>query len=339
MIKNLLQDWAALKDNPKAALCSVIQWKGSVPRKDYPMMLVLDDGSILGTIGGGSMELKVTQSALAILQKNAVELFDFDMTGDDVDAEIGLCGGSLKVLVEPFTQALQKFYQDMLGLADDNQNLMVKLEFNRDTPLQVDRQFLDGKKSINESDKHLQARLQNIFENQRTGFFEHKDTCYLVWQTFTPPTIHLFGAGHVGQATAELAHFNDLDVIVYDDRAELMTPERFPCARQVKIGFPLIREDVFIIPENDFVLIASREHKHDRELLSKLLQTPPRYIGLVSSARKWQLLSQSLLEAGVPEETLAQVHAPVGIDIQAQTVSEIAVSIISEIIKTYRKPQ
>ncbi|MBT3253723.1 MAG: XdhC family protein [Candidatus Marinimicrobia bacterium] len=336
MIKALLNQWKSLGDGRIAMLCSVVQWKGSVPRKDYPMMLVLDDGTLLGTIGGGSMELKVSQAAQKMISKPSSTLFDFDMTGNDVDADVGLCGGTLKVLVEPFSPELETFYSDMLQQSALNMKLMVKLHMSGDAPTQVLRQIVTSRRDIEETEVELEKRLKSIFENQLTRSLVSGDSLYLMWQVFSPPMLHIFGAGHVGQAVAQLAHFNELQVKVYDDRTKLITPERFPHAERLQTEFPINREAISHIPKRDFILIASREHKHDRQLLSHALDISARYIGLVSSARKWKLLSENLHSGGFTQEALAKVHAPVGIDIDAQTVPEIAISILSEIISVYR---
>ena len=299
-------------------------------------MLVLDDGSLLGTIGGGSMELKVSQAALAMNSTSSATLFDFDMTGTDVNANVGLCGGTLKVLVEPFSAELEVFYQNMLLQFAENPKLMVKLHIAGASAVQVKRQIVTSRKAIAETDADLEERLRSIFENQLTRSLIHNESLYLMWQVFAPPTLHIFGAGHVGQSVAQLAHFNELQVKVYDDRTGLITPERFPYAERLKTEFPIKREALAHIPEQDFILIASREHKHDRELLAQAINISARYIGLVSSARKWKLLSENLHSTGIALEDLARVHAPVGIDIDAQTVPEIAVSILAEIISVYR---
>jgi len=336
MLEVLLQQWSR-KRAQKAVLCSVIEWKGSVPRKDYPMMLVLEDGSILGTIGGGSMELKVTKAATDLIGKSHSHLFNFDMTGTDVHADVGLCGGTLKVLVEPFSAKLQEFYNNMLKQMAENRKLMVQVSLNSTDEVTVNRRLITKRLDISETDPVLRNIVQQIYENQQTKAFEYAEHRYLIWQPFTPPVIHIFGAGHVGQSVATLAHFNDLQVRVYDDRSELMTSARFPHAKMIKIRFPIKWEDVPAIDVHDFVLIASREHKHDRELLSGLLKTPPKYIGLVSSSRKWKILGESLSSSGITDEAISKVHAPVGLNISAQTVPEIAISIMSEIIGVYRR--
>lgn len=336
MIETLLAQWQTRGNKNKAVLCSVVEWKGSVPRKDYPMMLVLEDGTLLGTIGGGSMELKVSRAAMEMISSSEATLLDFDMTGKDVDADIGLCGGTLRVLVEPFSSGLELFYHDMLHQAAKNSKQMVQITIQSGEPVHINRNIVSSPQDISASEQNLEKRLRDNFEAQLSKSFVYGNSLYLMWQPFSPPTLHIFGAGHVGQAVAELAHFNQLQVKVYDDRMELMTPERFPYAERLQTEFPINREAFSGIPDSDFILVASREHKHDRQLLIHSLNIPAHYIGLVSSARKWKILSDSLLSYGISREALAKVHAPVGIDIDAQTVPEIAISILSEIIAVYR---
>lgn len=339
MIKPLLKQWFDLADDQQAVLCSVVEWNGSVPRKDYPLMLVLTDGSILGTIGGGSMELKVTTAARALMGQSKTQLLNFDMTGTDVQADIGLCGGTLNVLVEPFSQSLQDFYSSMMDQMSPSQNAMVMLSVDSAQNYLVNRQLISQRKELHNPDDEVQTKLQNIFENQKSQSFTSGDHHYLMWQPFSPPTIHIFGAGHVGQAVADIAHFNELSVNVYDDRTQLLTPDRFPYAQLVSTVFPIKWGDIPPINSSDFVLIASREHRHDHELLTGILKSQPGYVGLVSSSRKWKILSESLLADGVDPKAVAKVHAPVGLNIDAQTVPEIAISILSEMIATYRGVQ
>ena len=337
MIGPLIQLWAKEQDPKIAVLCSVIEWKGSVPRKDFPLMLVLEDGRTLGTIGGGSMELKVTRSALEMMGQTTANVFDFDMSGTDVQADLGLCGGTLKVLVEPFTEDLQKFYADLNDQMSEYPETMVLLSFSPFQTQGVQRNLIQHAQDLAGPEPETLERLRQMFKRRKTSALTEGDTHFLLWQPFSPPALHIFGAGHVGQAVAQLTHLNDIVTHVYDDRRELLTSERFPHATRHDTQFPMVWDKLPLIPGSDFVLIASREHKHDGELLAGLLQTPREYVGLVSSTRKWELLSRSLLAAGIPAEVLARVHAPVGLGIEAETVPEIAISIMAEIIAQYRK--
>jgi len=150
----------------------------------------------------------------------------------------------------------------------------------------------------------------------------------------TLPRVRLVivGAGHVGQAVAALAAQADFDVWVVDDRHQYANPERCPTARRLIVGpidevLPALE-----ISPHTYALIVTRGHGHDQEALYHLAPTAAPYVGLIGSSRKIKMIYESLREAGVSDEALARVAAPVGVDIGSQTVPEIAISIVAELI-------
>jgi xanthine dehydrogenase accessory factor len=149
------------------------------------------------------------------------------------------------------------------------------------------------------------------------------------------PRLHVFGAGHVGAAVAGLAVQLGIETLVYDDRQELLTEERLPGTRPTH----LIPSDPWEHPPyelGDYVVLASRSHRYDHQLLTKILQDAPNYIGVLASSRKWTLMHAALLTEGFPADLLDRVNAPVGLPINSQTVPEIAVSILAQIVSHYR---
>ncbi|HJT75583.1 MAG TPA: XdhC family protein, partial [Gemmataceae bacterium] len=148
-------------------------------------------------------------------------------------------------------------------------------------------------------------------------------------------TLLLVGGGHVGQAVARLAAEVDFEVWVLDDRAPFVSPERFPAARRRLVGEigPALRELVAAgITPSTYAVILTRGHAHDEEALYHLAPTPAGYVGMIGSRRKIKLIYDDLLARGIPEEALDRVHAPLGFAIGSQTVPEIAVSIVAELI-------
>jgi xanthine dehydrogenase accessory factor len=148
-------------------------------------------------------------------------------------------------------------------------------------------------------------------------------------------TLLLVGGGHVAQAVTRLAAEVDFDVWVLDDREAYASPQRFPAAQRRFVGDigatlkELVRTEV---GPSVYALIVTRGHSHDEEALYHLAQAPASYVGMIGSRRKIRLIFEDLLARGVPEEALARVHAPLGFDIGSQTVPEIAVSIVAELI-------
>ena len=142
----------------------------------------------------------------------------------------------------------------------------------------------------------------------------------------------IVGAGHVGQAVGSLAAQADFDVWVVDDRHQYANAERFPTARRILVGpIEQVLGSLEVTPRT-YALIVTRGHGHDQEALYHLAPTPASYVGLIGSRRKIRLIFEGLREQGIAEDHLSRVTAPVGFDIGSQSVIEIAISIVAELI-------
>lgn len=149
-------------------------------------------------------------------------------------------------------------------------------------------------------------------------------------------TIFVVGCGHVGSAVVELARWLGFRVVATDDRAELATPELLPHA-DVVVGGPIEHAlEAAPIHTNTDVVVVTRNVQVDLEILPTLLAAGARSIGVMGSTRRWATTRARLEEAGVEPEVLDRVRAPIGIDLRAETPAEIAVSIMSEIIRSRR---
>jgi xanthine dehydrogenase accessory factor len=129
-----------------------------------------------------------------------------------------------------------------------------------------------------------------------------------------------------------LAAQSDFDVWIIDDRQQYANRDRFPTAQRILVG-PI--EDVLHtldVNRRTYALIVTRGHGHDQEALYHLAATPAAYVGLIGSRRKIRLIFEGLREMGVSDRDLRRVAAPVGLDIGSQSVTEIAISIVAELI-------
>ncbi len=149
------------------------------------------------------------------------------------------------------------------------------------------------------------------------------------------------GAGHIGQALCRLAFDLDFDVAVLDDRDDLL--ERFipdPARRVVgPIDETIVAEP---IDDGTYIVIVTRGHRHDEQVLKAVAGQPARYIGMIGSRRKVKLTFDELRLTGVPEEALQRVRAPIGLDIGSVTVNELALAIAAQLVEArragYRSP-
>lgn len=149
----------------------------------------------------------------------------------------------------------------------------------------------------------------------------------------TRPRLLILGAGHVGQTLARMARELDLQVVVFDDREDQASPDRFPPDVKAVCG-PFEKAMEILKPApGDYIAIMTYKFTLDEEVLHASLQTPARYIGMIGSDLKCMRVMNDLEDRGVAKEQLERVRAPIGIDIGAHTPAEVAVSILAQIVK------
>jgi len=146
------------------------------------------------------------------------------------------------------------------------------------------------------------------------------------------PEAYIFGAGHVGQCVARLAHEVGFRVHVVDDREKFANVERFGPDIDVIVDDIPAWLQARTLPPTAYAVIVTRGHRHDLDALRALTANPLRYLGLIGSKAKVKRIFDVLVEEGLGPDRLGRVHAPIGLDIGAITPQEIAVSIVAELI-------
>jgi xanthine dehydrogenase accessory factor len=150
------------------------------------------------------------------------------------------------------------------------------------------------------------------------------------------PTLLIAGAGHVGAAVAKLAVGLDYRVVVIDDRADLLDVSRLPPPIETVAGEIQSSLHDWPIDANTYVIVVTRGHIHDEQALHGVIDSPAKYVGMIGSRRKIKVIFEDLEDLGVPRSKLDQVHTPIGLNIGAVTVPEIAVSIAAELTQVRR---
>ena len=147
-------------------------------------------------------------------------------------------------------------------------------------------------------------------------------------------TIYLVGAGHVSREIARISNHIDFQTIVIDDRIEFANQQRFPDADEIIVcpGYSGVFGEA-PIDRDSFIIIVTRGHHFDKEVLAQALKTPAGYIGMIGSRKKRDTIYQALLTEGFKSHDLARVQCPIGLAIDAETPSEIAVSIVAQLIQ------
>jgi xanthine dehydrogenase accessory factor len=334
---------ATLAAGRSCAWCAVVATRGSTPRKPGAAMIVFPDGGQSGTLGGGCVEAEVKRRALGVLHAGGgradVQRFDLDDVRGWDDGLI--CGGQMTILIHPLapggTRGEGEYHTRLRTLTEEGKGFTEAVVVDDNGPLAVgDRYLFDAEGTVlawvaDQSCPEMVATHLPPLGGRRTALTK-RGIAYLA----TPAriTLLLVGGGHVSQAVAGLAASADFRIWVLDDRDSFASQERFPAAERIvvgDIGRKLSEIGPSLTPDC-YALIMTRGHNHDEEALGHLASTACGYVGMIGSKRKVRLIFEDLATRGVRPEHLKRVRAPVGVAIGSQTVPEIAVSIVAELI-------
>ena len=337
-----------VQEGQPCVLATVVRTKGSTPQKSGAMLLVRQDGTGVGTLGGGCVEGDIWFAAKEILRNQGGPEFKNYYLNEDIAARDGLvCGGTMYFYLEPLwegtdfaqigSEVLNAYeggepvaLATVVNVPEGDTNLGAKLLLRIDGSVAGSL----GSAELDQPAVEVAQRIADLGSVE--SFITEQGTEVFVEGFTTPPTLIMVGGGHVGKATADLAKMLGYRVFIVDDRPEFANDERYPYAEQTLVtGYEGWSEHL-TINVNSFVVVATRGHRYDDLALESALSTRARYIGLLGSRRKTLMIYQRLLQQGTPLERLKQVHAPVGLDIGALTPEELAVSIMSEIIMVRR---
>lgn len=146
------------------------------------------------------------------------------------------------------------------------------------------------------------------------------------------PKLLIAGGGHVGYAIYEMAALLDFDIVVFEDREEFLTKDRFPKASELVLGDMKDNLKDYPIDDNTYITIVTRGHAYDEECLEVVVGSDAKYIGAMGSKKKVITMMNNLKDKGIAQEQLDKAYAPIGLKLSNETPEEIAVSIISEIL-------
>jgi xanthine dehydrogenase accessory factor len=337
-----------LSDGQPCVLATVVRTQGSTPQKSGAMLLVREDGTGVGTLGGGCVEGDIWFAAREILHNHGGPEFKNYYLNEDIAARDGLvCGGTMYFYLEPFwegtdfleigAQVLEAYEGgDAVALATVVNVTAGATNLGAKLLLRLDGSVAGSLGSSQLDEKATAVGEQVAQVGAVESFTTDEGTEVFVEGFTTPPTLVMVGGGHVGKATADLAHKLGYRVLLVDDRPEFANEERFPYAEQTLVTGYGSWADHLTVNVNSYVVVATRGHRYDDMALESALSTKARYIGLLGSRRKTLMIYQRLLQQGIPLERLRQVRAPIGLDIGGLTPEELAVSIMSEIIMVRR---
>ena len=349
-----------LEQGKPFALATVINVRGSTPREVGAKMIVRDDGQF-GTIGGGCGEAEVFRKARLLLDdRDSARMAEVDLTGDFDQQEIGTCGGLMDVLIERWTPDVDlTLARKLAGAASENRPAALVTVIDPG-----DRGTTAGSRVVvdpGERDSDALSRvglppyaLEQISEraaDSHPGLLEVDAEGGLRHTTRLEPAgrarifvdpitgaqhLIILGAGHIAQPLASFASMLGFHVTVIDDRAQFANRERFPTANEIIVKPFVSAVDSLKLNRHCYVVSVTRGHAYDEEAVRAALKQPCGFVGMIGSRRRVRTTLERIEASGIPRERVNEVHAPLGLDIGAETPAEIAVAIIAEIIRERR---
>ncbi len=323
-------------------LATVAQTKGSAPRKPGSSAIICSEGLFSGTIGGGAVENQVLQKAKECFLSGDPGYERYDMDHDMHLDDGPICGGQMEVLIDASPSVHLETFRELAGSLKINKRgwLVTSLSPESGGKVQITRSWIsveDGFQlpgnavgySLPTATGQSNERFLNVLSTEEDL---PRSRC-LAELILPPPHLFIAGAGHIGKALTHLGHWLGFNVTVWDDREHLADKKLLPEASCVLTGDFKEALDNIRIDRDTYIVLVTRGHASDALVLKEIIHSGAAYIGMIGSRRKTAQMRTHFLEnRWATEEEWSRVHAPVGIDIGAETVPEIAVSIAAELV-------
>ena len=301
-------------------LVTVIASSGSTPRRAGARMLVGKEGRICGTIGGGAVEYRSEKIAGEVLREKSSRNHNFTLTKDDVQNLGMICGGACNV----FFHYLSAGDTAATSLAEE-----AEAGWGKDLWLISD---IGNGGRLSLADKSSETLAPYLSRHPK--WLQENGLNLYIEQICDSGRVYVFGGGHVAQELVPVLEHIGFRCAVMDDREEFATQALFPTAQQVILGDFRRIFDYLHIGEQDYVCVMTRGHAFDTVVLAQVLKCHPCYCGVIGSKRKAAGIRRVLKEEyGITDAELELVTTPIGLDIQAETPAEIAISIAAQMLQ------
>ncbi|HEV2010913.1 MAG TPA: XdhC/CoxI family protein [Candidatus Limnocylindria bacterium] len=325
---------AWLAAGERVAIATVVRVTGSAPRPAGATLIACAGARIAGSVSNGCVEAAVYEQAMAVLEAGRARLVNYGIS-DEFAFTVGLsCGGAIDVLVEP----VGAFHREALdAIRNDRPVVLVRA---------IDPADRVGTVAILRDDQAsgwpdelrplevpaLAASVVGAPRLVQAPLADGREGTFFLEAIAAPRLLLIVGATHVGQALARLAKTLGFRVVVADPRASLANTDRFPDADEIVGAWP---DDAIarIGPRaSASIVLLAHDPKFDRPGLVAALRTPAGYVGAIGSRRTNEERFAWLRAQGFSDADLGRIHAPVGLDIGAQTAEETALAILAEVV-------
>ncbi len=332
----------------KNILATVIDLKGSGYRLPGAKMLIAGNGDAFGTVSGGCLESDVLERARKILQTNKAEILIYDTT-ENRDSVFSLnmgCNGIVSILIEPIA-AENILFKSWQTAIEERKRQTIATLVSTDSEIQIGgRIFYDEKSQFHFADlpeffegfREIHEFCKEFFEENKSSktcsFENERGKFEFFFENINPPlNLMIFGAGYDAIPLADFAKNLGWKTSIIDHRGAFATKERFPNADEITISHPENLSEKLNFDQETVAVVMTHNYEKDREIMKFLLKQNLKYLGALGPRRRTEKLLGELKVEGFEfsDSELEKLHAPIGLDIGADTPEAIALSIVAEI--------
>ena len=332
-------------DGRDFAVATVLSAEGSTPREAGTKAVIEADGTIHGTVGGGRVEGDVQGRAAEVIESGLPLILDFELEGHRTASIHPICGGNMRILIDPTAHTHRDAYAHAVEAEENRGRGVLLTSIRRHSEPEVSVRWVPEDAEPPDLDFPSAEAIRDAPADETPALMVRdggepvaSQQEVLVEPLVLPPLLLVAGGGHVGRAVAIQADLVGFAVTVIDDREEFTEASRYPADVDTRCGDIAGELSDSTFGDDVYVAIVTRGHQHDRAALAACIDKPCAYIGMMGSTRKIGMVRKAMLDAGeATEEELDRVYAPIGLDIGAETVPELATSIVSQLVAVRRK--
>lgn len=303
-----LETWQS--QNKGIAIATVTRTWGSSPRRPGAIMAITDELQMIGSVSAGCVESAVIEEAQVVITTQCPKTLHYGVT-DELALDVGLaCGGEISIYLQPYPQAL---HEEIAG-------------------------YIKSEQAFSWHSVETGSDFQQFLSSEITKFpvtVETDDSSRRVIQKISPPlTLVIVGGNHIAIALSQLAKVMAYHLILVDPRTAFANTERFPQIERILTDYPRKAFPEININSSTAIAILAHDPKIDDVALELALQSSAFYVGALGGRKTQRNRRERLKQAGLSPQQIEGLHAPIGIDIGAETPEQIALSILSEIVAT-----
>lgn len=324
VIFTTIVEWARRK--VPFAMATVVGVRGSTYRGLAARQLVTSDGMSVGTVSGGCLDNDLARVGVDVQRNDRPIVVEFDLTADD-EAVWGWgigCNGATELLVEPPSFAIE-----MAALVDSGANAVVHT---------LSGEEIGTHRAVDVDDPEWGSVVADARAAGRHARLNRSDGAFLLELITGRPRLIVCGAGHDAAPMVKLASELGFEVTVVDDRRQFLSLDRFPEAALLVHCSPADLSSRVVLDSATAVVVMSHNYQRDVEFLGSLHGAAVAYVGCLGPGERLERMLKDLATSGVvfSDAELARLHGPAGLDLGAEGPTEIAWSVLSEIMAVRR---